>query len=50
MKYKVVKSTEIGGGWKIQFPNGELSPETYYTKKGAENMIKGVFGSAGGVR
>lgn len=47
-KLKVVKCEN--DGYKIQSEDGLLSMESYYTKKGAQKMIDGTFGSAGGIR
>ena len=47
---KVVRYRGPGNGFKIKFRDGSLSPETYGTRKGAQNMIDGNFGKAGGIR
>jgi hypothetical protein len=46
----VVRYRGIGGGFKIKCKDGSLSDETYGTRKGAEKMINGTFGSAVGIR
>lgn len=45
---KVIRYRGLGGGYKIKYRDGSLSPETYGSRKGAEKMIDGTFGSAGG--
>jgi len=46
---KVVRHRGEGGGFKIKYLDGSLSPETYGFRKGAERMIHGSFGTAGGI-
>jgi hypothetical protein len=47
---KVVRHRGVGNGFKIRYRDGSLSEETYGSKRGAENMINGTFGKAGGIR
>lgn len=47
---KVIRNKGVDKGFKIKYKDGSLSDETYGTRKGAEKMINGTFGSAGGIR
>lgn len=49
-KAKVVRYRGEGGGFKIRGKDGSLSMESYATRKGAQAMVDGTFGSAGGIR
>ncbi len=46
---KVVKNPD-GFGYRIKYKDGSISPEGYGSKKGAQAMIEGTFGSVGGIR
>lgn len=45
---KVVRHRGVGNGFKIKYLDGSVSPETYGTRHGAQCMINGTFGRAGG--
>ncbi len=44
---KILKQIKYirGNGYKIIYKNGQLSPETYYSKVGAAAMIMGQWDS-----